>query len=155
MKDTVKEKLQFWQPKGIEWLRGTDPSQIILYSIYKSPTFLELVIIDDYGNKIKITYDQFCTSEFAVWNFTYDTHAGRPDLWVNDVNTPANFSKKDPFFFKILNWSDLKKYRNAPIYDGIWDKPEVHLYSTRDEFFIVVSEYEPKISKVYDGDQVT
>lgn len=148
MDETYKEKLQFWQPRGIEALRVSNPSQLILVSVSKSPSQLELIISDEHENKLQIIYDQLCTAEFAVWHFAYDTHVGRSDLWVNDIDRPDNFSEHMPFFFKIIDWSGLDKYRNATIYEDVLDQVEVHLYSTRDEFFIVVSEYEPRIIRI-------
>ena len=148
MDETHKEKLRFWQPRGIEALRASNPSQLILVSVFKSSSQLELIISDEYENKLRIIYDQLCTAEFAVWHFAYDTHVGRPDLWVNDIDRPDNFSDNSPFFFKIIDWSGLEKYRNATIYEDVLDQVDVHLYSTRDEFFIVVSEYEPRIIRM-------
>ena len=145
MHESPKEKLRFWQPRGIAALKGTNPFQLILASVSKSPSQLELIISDEHENKLRIIYDQLCTAEFAVWHFAYDTHGGRPDLWVNDIEKPDNFSEHTPFFFKIIDWSGLDKYRNATIYEDVLDQVEVHLYSTKDEFFIVVSEYEPAI----------
>lgn len=148
MEEVKKEKLAYWQPKGIEWLEGTGDFRIIMTDVYKGPNSLELVIKDESGNKIKIVYNQMNTAEFAVWGFVYDTHAGRPELWAQEAQIPENFSEEMHTFFKIIDWTDLSKYQYAPIYQDIWNTPEVHLYSTRDEFFIVVSEYEPIITKI-------
>lgn len=148
LKETKKEKLAYWQPEGIEWLQGTRDSRLIMASVHKDSDSLELVIKDESNNAIKIVYNQISSAEFAVWGFVYDTHAGRPELWAQEAEEPEGFSNEMHTFFKIIDWSDLSKYQYAPIYQDIWNTPEVHLYSTRDEFFIVVSDYEPVITKI-------
>lgn len=146
-----KSKTVTWQPEGIEHLEGKNPSYLFLKSIKVDPNFLEILISDFKGHTIRIVYDQGCAADYAVWHFEYDTHDGRMDLRYDlDVQIPADHNHTIPYFMKTYHAPELEIYKRSITLADAIPRAETHLYSTINEFFRVISEYDPVIT-VYEG----
>ncbi|AJD90333.1 hypothetical protein JMA_10160 [Jeotgalibacillus malaysiensis] len=140
-----------WQPEGIEHLKGKNPSYLFLESVKVDPNFLEIMISDLSGHTVRIVYDQACAADYAVWYFEYDTHDGRMDLRYDlDVQFPTDYDNTKPYFMKTYNAPKLEVYKRSLTLADAIPKAEIHTYSTINEFFRVISEYDPVIT-IYEG----
>ncbi|WP_243299733.1 hypothetical protein [Bacillus litorisediminis] len=158
MSDEAKENeiLHIWQPST--FLKGKNPSQMVLVEVIRGNNHLKILFEDTFDNQVEIIYDQLMQPmEYFVWAFRHSTETGRYGLRFKEINDSGLISPDSPYFFKVSNSEFIKWFDDQnPLFNSkTYPNLEHHLYITGDEVFDVLSTYEPKIIEKNKSDLTT